>query len=217
MLEDDARIVRREREIAYHRSWASAEIVSTLEQFGFSASDVMRSIARHPMWEAERVAMRLLHSVAFALPSDSEPRRMAMLQLAGWALVCGEPANTYQREFFKEDCLMFAHTPGVIGVDVGTGAPGVVDHHCISKLRTITPIKIAVERPPLPCEKAYCYCYLRPVLPVENDVPTHASAPAIASSLTFQRVPAQPARKITISLLALIILVAVASLLIQTW
>lgn len=163
MLADAARLVKQEREFARHRDWVSAEVVSALEQFGFTAADVLRSIARHPTWQVERVAMRLLHSVAFSMPIGSDSRRAAMLQLSFWALACDEPAKVYQREFFREDCLMWARSGHVAGVETRLGAPGVVDQGCIDRSRKLTPIDQAIRAPPLPCEKRYCYCWINAV------------------------------------------------------
>lgn len=183
MLADAARLVKQEREFARHRDWVSAEVVSALEQFGFTAADVLRSIARHPTWQVERVAMRLLHSVAFSMPIGSDSRRAAMLQLSSWALACNEPANVYQREFFREDCLMWARSGHVAAVHTGLGAPGVVDQDCIDRSKKVTPIADAIRAPPLPCEKPYCYCWISAVFLDEVDALTPPSSESTEKQL----------------------------------
>lgn len=177
MLEDAARLLKQERARANHQQWVSAQIVADLEEYGFTASDVLRSIARHPTWEAERVAMRLLHSVAFALPLGTLPRRNAFQLLTQWAAACNESAQVYQRAFFQEDCFQWQDLDFITGAEVKVSPLREDDPECTSRA-SIYPIREAMRNPPLPCEKPYCYCYLSPVFSDDRfDLdPTHPVA-----------------------------------------
>jgi hypothetical protein len=143
--------------------WNRVRAYEDAAEFGIPVSALNRIEARYPDWGPFKVAMWALHEVAARLSVGTADRRRVMGCLASLARNAGESAQDYQREFHKEECLDLSSVSSVVGVVVAGGHRCDDDPECQRRIGVLSSIEDACCTPPLPCDKAWCYCYLQPV------------------------------------------------------
>lgn len=153
------------RKAERERNSAAARIGKELAVYGIPDHHWRDTISRQPAQSVYSLAARILMPLAAAAADDSPEKQLALDTVAGWLLDAEEPAQDVQRMARRCELLRYRRERLVIGVTVQTGAPGTVDEQCLARTGKRYSLTDALQAMPLPCAKAYCFCWFQTVLP----------------------------------------------------